>query len=1777
MYRAYMVPDATQFRSRAEMYQAKLLLWDPRSESDAYAIIGPKLKIEMNKAEGVEFTVLPSNIRYNQFHKKISVVMIYDDDEWIFEGVVSDCPRDFYKQMKVTCSGPLSYLCDSVQAPDENNEITVPTASGQTYVQVSTQWYNNANPRADGWYERSSNPDVSGHYTYTLSRDTVPVNGKRYYYLSSGDGENYSGTTYTKKAGTKETIGAHLSRMLDVHNSQVEPYKVIRLGRCIGDTTEHEFKSSNYRETWSAIKSDIIEQYGRYVTIRIDDHYELNFNYLELRDMDPHTTPEATIEFTENMIEMSESDDSDDDIFTVLVPIGKNSLTVSGVSGHDSPEYNDNRYVDPYIGTWGGNRRYVLVSRYALGRYGIIVKTQTFSDADTADKLWTEAVKYIKNNFDAHVEYEVKGIDAHILDPSKSRIIVGKKCRVKSGWHGVDEKELFVISAEHDLLSPDNDSYKIGIPTSDREAMNKTLTGQTTSASTSSKNSASNLSSAVNNIASWLENYFTENEGWLELHNKFRNQVESDNGMFMTRFQQDEEHINLVAQKIFGVAGSDDVDNQDAGWILIPKPPYRKSGQGVEDYYETSNPTDTRYKVPSEHNWYVKGADGKYTLSTQDTRVTQAQVNDSNVNFYIMRLATRYSDLDVGPQGIKGRVDGNYERSIASSSWIHANEDSITALTGHIFVDEDGHARISSGDGMRSDHQENPTDQKRFMLVPSTMYKDVHGNDVKPNWSTGGRKWYEKKVDTSGAWVGLDKEDAYTNAAYFVYSQDETVNRSKSYYYLSYIREEFRSEFGVYDEDNLTAGIIVRSINNPTYHRVSKDRIDDAIKNGTHLAQLMWYVYDNNTGLYGVPLDQTAVPSMALYKSGEGYYERVSNDQTYTNVMGDHVVIGGRLDENGNPIIFDGVDEATQARIQQYIHGHNLDGTITEVASDVLYAKAIITNYINVLSTKLFGENNDDSDFVVVKAAGVSSSKNPSANGWYEYSAETGKYFLSADAKAVTSKTYYITKLTSRTTDFEVGEGGLQATIKGNYDRSIASQAWIKANEEKLEMLLGHVGEDENGNLVIDSGAGFKTGHSAASTVTPRYVLVLRSKYAGANPKSLGWKERKIGADGRWVGAGKADSDTNASYYVTTSDTSADYTKQYFIQSTTAESYISEYGVYDQGNLTAGVVAQMVNNPKYHAIERKYQSANVNPSTASSVKLSNGSTVNSMWYVYDSEHGTYGRTTDTSLVPGRVYYYVQNSTSTYTDLRGEHIVIGTSDGYSGLDAATKTRVNKYIHEHNLDGTITEIASDVVVVNTLIAKYIDVDEITVNTWLAAESGHFSKLRVGINAEISDLGDGDLVANWGYFDFLSGGHVNATSLTFAPIGSGVGFGYSGGNDVGVDRLANPSDIVMGFGTITTTGDTVKIPYTTLYDFCNNETDASHVLSFDKPASLGTVTWSSGEKLTVKTAGGKTFFTADLLIPKIYSGDSVSYAKDVNGNIAPNTLLRNKHILSATMDVTGTWTDLQLDPEEDDPVVWTATIYFDATKAYNTGYDTGYGSVGTYCEYDDDNDGEAEGHSSGSISLNYSDSVTVYGRHQPVGGAWRNAGTNDRITIKSPADRYETGKSDGRSGTSISAPASATAPQGATVTDLSYGTTYEVHKVFGGNSDGGTVYFKAPPNNDATVSGRTYAKYGDTEYTSGTIALGYSDSVTVKGQYKKNDGAWTDAASIKVTSPASDATSHSIDIPSKQIYTSDTARGTKLTTLKSNYETAKADGDYVMFRVDCGGESKWYYMEP
>ena len=337
---------------------------------------------------------------------------------------------------------------------------------------------------------------------------------------------------------------------------------------------------------------------------------------------------------------------------------------------------------------------------------------------------------------------------------------------------------------------------------------------------------------------------------------------------------------------------------------------------------------------------------------------------------------------------------------------------------------------------------------------------------------------------------------------------------------------------------------------------------------------------------------------------------------------------------------------------------------------------------------------------------------------------------------------------------------------------------------------------------------------------------------------------------------------------------------------------------------------------------------------------------------------------------------------------------------------------------------------------------------------------------MNAEIEEsFGDGDLVAITGEFDWLGAGHTTVMSLRFSPTGSGVGLGYDGGTNAseGLARMANPNDIIYGFGTPTYSGDDVTIPFTTLYDYCQNTTDDAHKITFTKPASLGRVVWSDGEVLDVYTVGGWAadpkwkFFNANLLIQKNYSGSSVSYQKKGSDFEDLNfSFLNDKPTLKATLQVTGTWTGESHDESEDDPHItaWEKPIFFDASLAYN--------------------DGKTDG---------IDEAKSKFGLYGPGAASGLTSDEESYLSTQSA---------------------------------LSYGTNYEIYKTYDGSKLGDRKLFKTPTKG----SYRTYAKVGDTEYTSGEIDLGTGGgSVTVYGQRKMDgESSYSSATGITVKASAS-----------------------------------------------------------
>ena len=96
-------------------------------------------------------------------------------------------------------------------------------------------------------------------------------------------------------------------------------------------------------------------------------------------------------------------------------------------------------------------------------------------------------------------------------------------------------------------------------------------------------------------------------------------------------------------------------------------------------------------------------------------------------------------------------------------------------------------------------------------------------------------------------------------------------------------------------------------------------------------------------------------------------------------------------------------------------------------------------------------------------------------------------------------------------------------------------------------------------------------------------------------------------------------------------------------------------------------------------------------------------------------------------------------------------------------------------------------------------------------------------------------------------------------------------------------------------------------------------------------------------------------------------------------------------------------------------------------------------------------------------------------------------------------------------------ATVPEGATVNDLSYNTTYSFYRWYNGQRVGDRVFIKAPSKGSVETLG-VNNNDPNTAYTSGTISLGYGEAATVVGRHLADgDTEWRHATGITVSAPS------------------------------------------------------------
>lgn len=348
------------------------------ANSDLY-LNKPKLTLEMGKAGSLEFGILPDHAYYDRLSQLSTIVTVEYDNTEIFRGRVLSNTRDFQNMRTVYCEGDLAFLIDTVQKFQKYDG---------TVHALFRQLIANHNSRIK---------DVSKQFT--VGNITV---------------ENRS----IKLTGQDDS--------LNVGNID---YKQIAINSTVDE----------WNTTFDMIQTCIIDYVGGYLRTRRQN----GVTYIDLlAPPDSSVTPATQeIELGVNMIDFEE-EISAEDLFTVLIPLGDDNLTIASVNGGSDE----------------------LVDTNAVAQYGRIVKTHVFNNVNEASTLLENGRRYLASNVNVPTTLTVNALDLHIISPEYDALHLCDRVHIKSTAHSIVEY-LTCTKIEYDLENPGNDTYTFGNPT----------------------------------------------------------------------------------------------------------------------------------------------------------------------------------------------------------------------------------------------------------------------------------------------------------------------------------------------------------------------------------------------------------------------------------------------------------------------------------------------------------------------------------------------------------------------------------------------------------------------------------------------------------------------------------------------------------------------------------------------------------------------------------------------------------------------------------------------------------------------------------------------------------------------------------------------------------------------------------------------------------------------------------------------------------------------------------------------------------------------------------------------------------------------------------------------------------------------------------------------------------------------------------------------------------------------------------------------------------------
>lgn len=231
-------------------------------------------------------------------------------------------------------------------------------------------------------------------------------------------------------------------QLLAKHNEQVDEYKRFEVGiiTAITDEDEADTESDAYSDTLSEIRQMFVTVSKGYLRIREEN----GIRYLDyIKEYDDECG--QAIEFGVNLVDIENKIDAGD-VFSVLVPLGgyntssKEPVTIESVN--DGKDY--------------------LEDAEAIAEYGRIVKTYKWEELTDPQEIMDKGLEWFAK-MKANRTITIRAIDLHIINTSVDAIRLGKKVKLLSDPHGLNEPE--ICSRMHLVIEkPDQTEYTFGLP-----------------------------------------------------------------------------------------------------------------------------------------------------------------------------------------------------------------------------------------------------------------------------------------------------------------------------------------------------------------------------------------------------------------------------------------------------------------------------------------------------------------------------------------------------------------------------------------------------------------------------------------------------------------------------------------------------------------------------------------------------------------------------------------------------------------------------------------------------------------------------------------------------------------------------------------------------------------------------------------------------------------------------------------------------------------------------------------------------------------------------------------------------------------------------------------------------------------------------------------------------------------------------------------------------------------------------------------------------------------